>query len=506
MKTLLILITLFTLNSLIYSQTPSIIWQNNFGGSWNDAGTSICKTTDGGLMIAGNTRSDDGNVIGNHGSVDCWLLKLDINYEIEWQKCYGGSESDATLCIIQTSDQGYIFSASSNSLNGDLTENFGSLDIWVVKLNSEGEIIWQKSIGSTNADYGQHIIETNVGDFIVAGKWTNPDNYDDLQTFIIKLDFSGTIQWQKYFGGSLQENANCIIQTNDNGFVFVGESNSSDGDLTDNYGGSDCWIAKIDSVGNLIWQKNIGGSSDDYASCIIQNYDGSYIMTGSTRSNDYDVSGNHGELDSWIVKLDSNGYILWQKCYGGSSTDRAENICSTPNSHYIFTGATFSEDGDVSGKIGSSDFWIVEIDNDGEIIWQKCFGGTKEDYSFQIENTDLNKYAIVGVSGSNDVNVSGNYGLHDYWIMKIDTEVGVNENLTLQQITLSPNPTDGKILVKSEIEFLIEIRNSLGKKILSREIFGSSTIDISNHPNGVYLVQLKDLNRKNIETKKIIKY
>ncbi len=504
MKTIFNILAAIVFTLQLHAQTPTIVWQNNLGGSNDDFGKSIFKTDDGGIIIAGKTESNDGNVTGNHGGSDCWIIKLDMNYNIEWQKCYGGSDDESAISIVQTSDNGYVFTGVSLSSDGDLTFNNGGADIWIVKLNPSGDIVWQKSIGGPLTDIGWHVIETNTGDIVVAGQLGNPINFNDDKALIIKLNSTGVIQWEKYFGGSLWEDAKHIIQTDDGGFAFVGEAYSTDGDLTGNYGSSDCWVVKLNTEGNIMWQKNLGGSSFDYAECIIENSDGSYIMTGYTRSNDFNVSGNHGEIDAWIVKLSSTGGLIWQKCYGGTEYEKAMCIVNKSNSGYIFSGSTNSNNGNVSGLLGSSDFWIVEIDNTGEIVWQQCIGGSQEDYSFQIENTGLNEYVLVGVSASNDFNVTGNNGVKDYWVVKIDTEVGIDENLNLRQVFIYPNPTDGLISIQSKAKLLIEIRNILGEKILFKEIYGKCILDISDYPKGVYLVHLRDHNNKTIETKKII--
>jgi hypothetical protein len=493
MKTTICILSVIILTFQIHAQSPTIVWQNSFGGSDGDYGISLNNTIDGGLILAGSTNSNDGNVTGNHGGTDCWIIKLDVNYNIEWQKCYGGSEDDHAHCIVQTSDNGYVISASSRSSDGDLTENFGESDIWIVKLNSIGDIDWQKSIGGPNADIGWHVIETTAGDIIVAGQFDNPTSFYDDISIIIKLNSSGVVLWEKYFGGSLYENAKHIIQTEDEGFVFVGEAYSSDGDLTGNYGCSDCWVVKLNSDGIIIWQKNFGGSSYDYADCIIQNTDGSYIMSGYTYSNDFNVVGNHGEIDAWIIKLSSTGNLVWQKCYGGSEYDKARCIVNKSNSGYIFSGSTNSNDGNVSGLHGLTDFWIVEIDNIGEIVWQKCLGGSLEDYSFQIENTSLTESVIIGVSASNDFNVTGNNGDKDFWVVEIDTEVGLNEITISDSTTIYPNPAKENITIQSsEKIYRVEILNSIGQRIYN-EIHNKAfvEININRFEQGVYIFRIE---------------
>ena len=184
--------------------------------------------------------------------------------EIQWAKCYGGSEYDAALSIQQTTDGGYIVAGLSLSNDNDVSGNHGGEDYWIVKLTSTGSIEWQKSLG-----------------------------------------------------GSGEDRASSVIQTTDGGYIIAGTSNSNDGDVSGNHGRDDYWIVKLSSTGILEWQKSLGGSGDDDANSIQQTTDGGYIIAGGSNSNDGDVSGNHGSDDYWIVKLAPSGSIEWQKSLGG---------------------------------------------------------------------------------------------------------------------------------------------------------------------------------------------
>jgi hypothetical protein len=188
----------------------------------------------------------------------------------------------------------------------------------------------------------------------------------------VKLDASGNIQWQKCLGGSETDWAYSIQQTTDGGFVLAGFSFSNDGDVSGNHGGFDYWIAKLDAFGNIQWQKCLGGSYNDLATTIQQTTDGGFVVAGYTQSNDGDVSGNHYDNyvtdDYWIVKLDVSGNIQWQKCLGGSYTDRAYSIQQTADGGFVVAGFSLSYNGDVSGDHGQEDYWVVKLGSFNSVI------------------------------------------------------------------------------------------------------------------------------------------
>jgi len=350
------------------------VWEQNLGGSGNELAYSIQQTTDGGYIVAGE--SDDAT--GNHGNTDYWIVKLDSSGNIIWQKSLGGSGGETAYSIQQTNDGGYIVAGTSTSTDGDVTGNHGNGDYWIVKLDSSGNIIWQKSLGGSGNDYAQSIQQTSDGGYIVAG--TSTSNDGDVtghhgaagvpgvngvsDYWIVKLDSSGNIIWQKSLGGSDDDIVTSIQQTTDGGYIVAGYSWSTDGDVTGNHGNGDYWIVKLDSSGNIIWQKSLGGSGNDYASSIQQTTDGGYIVAGTSWSNDGDVTGHHGAAgvtDYWIVKLDSSGNIIWQKSLGGSNTDGAHSIQQTTDGGYVVAGDSFSNDGDVTNGSSGGLVWVVKL-------------------------------------------------------------------------------------------------------------------------------------------------
>ena len=400
-------------------------WQRCLGGSSSDYVNSIQATPDGGYIMAGYTYSNDGDVSGNHGSYDVWVVKLDQSGNLQWQKCLGGSSYDYVNSIQATPDGGYIMAGQTDSNDGDVSGNHGSYDVWAVKLDQSGNLQWQKCLGGSSYDYVNNIQATPDGGYIMAGQ---TDSYDgdvsgyhyNSDVWVVKLDQSGNLEWQKCLGGNGTEYANSIQATPDGGYIMAGQTDSNGGDVSGNHGYNDVWVVKLDQSGNLQWQRCLGGSSDDYSNSIQETSDGGYIMAGFTISNDGDVSGNHGYYDVWVIKLDQSGNLQWQRCLGGTSADyvNINSIQATPDGGYIMAGQTNSNDGDVSGNHGYNDVWVVKI---SPIEWQASYGGSGGDYIWDAAQAGDGGYVFVGETDSQAGDVSGNHGRQDAWVAKVDS-------------------------------------------------------------------------------------
>jgi hypothetical protein len=287
--------------------------------------------------------------------------------------------------------------------------------------------------------------------------------------------------------------------------VIADNSASNDGDVIGNKGNKDSWIVKIDSVGIIQWQQSIGGSSSDGATAIKFTDDGGFAVAGFTGSNDSDVIGNHGIGDAWFIKLDQVGNLLWQKCYGGGSDDFAMSLDLVPNNGYVIAAVTTSNDGDVSGYhdayVGYHDYWIVRIDSVGTLLWQKCLGGNADDISYSVITSDDDNYIVAGYSYSNDGDVSANHGGDDAWVIKLSGETGIF-NLQREQFSfLFPNPSTISVKILSSNEpssFLI--RDVDGRILLRQTIVSSQqSIDISKLPDGIYIAELCSKQQRVIE-------
>jgi hypothetical protein len=501
MKTISLFAMLYLSIICCYSQ-PSISWQKFLGGFSGNL-RSIQQTTDGGYIIAGTSEAGDPGVSGNHGVTDYWVVRLNDDGTVKWQKSLGGTGFEAGSCILQTTDGGYIVVGSSSSINGDVTGNHGSDDCWVVKLSDTGIIEWQKSLGGSSFDGARSIVQTTDGGYVIAGdtQSINGDvagNHGSSDCWVVKLSNSGTIQWQKCFGGSGADIAAYILQTIDGGYIISGITSSNNGDVSGNHGGIDSWVVKLTNSGIIQWQRCLGGSSSEQNGSILQTSDGGYIIAGSTLSNNGDVTGNHGGVDFWIVKLANSGIIQWQKCLGGTKNEFSFSIGHTTDGGYIIAGRTESDDKDVAGNHahdGHSDMWIVKVTNAGIVEWQKCFGGTGEDYPYSIQQTTDNGYIIAGNTNSHDGDVARLLGddFSNDWIVKLNSTLSTRQSI-VENFKVYPNPVKEEIHVNlNEITLGLSyiIYDNVGRSIMKGKLDeANSIIKTENLSKGVYFLSI----------------
>ncbi len=500
-STLQFLFFLMAFNLFLNAQ-PVIQWQHSFGGSDFDHIRSVHQTFEGGYILGGNTTSSNGDVTGQHGDYDNWVIKLDNSGNVEWKYCYGGSSGEELRSICQTTDSGYFVVGYTSSTNGDVSGGHGSADFWIYKLDKTGSMLWQKCLGGSGDDQGKFGIQTSDGGYIVTG-WTNSNDGDvsglhgSHDEWVVKLDSTGSIQWQKCIGGSDFDFGASIEQTNDNGYIVGGRTASSDGDVTGLHDYEDFWILKLDSNGNLQWQKCLGGSDEEEFYSIQHCNDGGYIGCGYTMSSDGDISGAHGDYEAWVVKLDSTGDLQWQKCLGGSFYDAAFELQQTRDFGFIVVGETYSTNGDVTGNHGSGDLWVIKLDPSGMIEWQKCLGGSLDEGGYAINQTDDDGFIIGGISRSFDGDLTTNNGLVDSWVIKLSSVTSADEIMNGNGITTFPNPSDKELYIQctNNIE-LVRIYSLTGEIIYSTNlIYEEMKINTENLSNGLYFVEAQSKTR-----------
>ncbi len=419
-----LLSTLFTIGTVLplWAQ-PLLEWERTYGGTGDDRSETVRLTPDGGYLIMGNSASFDNDVNSNNGSSDYWAFKITENGTLQWEKNYGGSGQDIARSIRLTNDGGYILAGSSPSPDGDVSNNYGNFDYWVIKTDATGNIEWEKNYGGPENDRGWIAIQTNDGGYIVGGHASSEAgdvsaNYGANDCWLAKTDSNGTIQWEQNYGGSDLDRMRALQLTADGGYVFCGFTNSSDVDVGGNNGGDDFWVVKVDANGQLLWEHNYGGSANETARAIRTTQDNGFIVVGNTVSTDGDVSTNNGQTDFWVIKLDANGLLEWENAFGGSNNETARSVWPASDGGYLVVGESNSVDGDVSGNNGGNDVWIIKTTPTGNLDWELHLGGTADESARSIKETS-DGYILTGYTTSNDGDVSSNYGTYDVWVIKL---------------------------------------------------------------------------------------
>ncbi|HET6993479.1 MAG TPA: SBBP repeat-containing protein, partial [Chitinophagaceae bacterium] len=420
------------------STSFNLAFRKAFGGTSDDepGHHSIVKTPDGGTIILGTTNSNDGDVSGNHGGYDAWLLKLNSAGEKQWSKTYGGSGDDRAASVIVTSDGFLEVTGYTYSHDGDVTNNHGGpgSDLWVMKLNQNGELVWSKAFGGSFNEAGRTIVATPDGGSAIAGFATSVDgdvhgNHGDGDVWVLRLNGQGDTLWTASYGGSFWEEGSNITLSPDGGFALTGLTFSNDGDVsgfhTSAILGADIWVVKLNSNGHKIWAKTLGGSADDVGQAIVASPGGGYIVTAYAQSNDGDISGHHGNLlfnDIWVIKLDDNGNKIWARTYGGNLDDAPTAIIAAPEGGFILVGGTDSHDGDLPGAQGGDyNMCVLKFDDNGSVQWSKKLGGSDDDTFFSIAMDTDGGLLLLGSTNSNDGDIAGTgyHGEYDLWLARV---------------------------------------------------------------------------------------
>ena len=414
----------------------TLAWVETFGGSGIDQATAVVTTEDGAYMVVGSTYSNDGHFAGLKSTTDAdyFLMRVRPDGGVDWTKVYGGDDDELATGITKTSDGGYVLVGYSRSDNCFTGSNGGFHDYYILKVDAQGNEIWCQNFGYPGSDQAQNIIETREGDLMVTGFFdvsaSGGQGNDDRENagtlhgvgeyWGIKLDADGQFFWKRYFGGSNNDRSYNVMQTNDGGFVLIGSSESDDFDITDGKGSYDYWAVKLSAEGDLEWTRSFGGSEIDIAYDIATTLDGNFLIVGDARSNDQDVSTNYGNADIWLVAIDPQGNLIWEKSLGGSMFDSAKDLLPMNDNLYCVTGSSRSNDVDVTTNNGENDAWTVVVDAQGTIIFEGAIGGSSLDFSEGAAQGVDGALLIVGNTESSDGDIIQNLGYKDILIYKID--------------------------------------------------------------------------------------
>ncbi len=451
------------------SAQPDIIWQATYGGSGLDYCYAAQQTADNGFVLTGVKSLSSGN------GADFWLLKTDQYGNIQWQNTFGGTANDYAYSVSQTSDGGYVLTGFTESYGA------GSRDLWLIKTDELGNLLWSNTVGLSNWDEGRAVIQTDDQGFIVSGSITSYFT-GTVDVLLAKFNSSGELMWTKSYGESGSESGLSVQQTADGGYVIAGYTSSWGA------GSDDLYLLKTDSQGNIEWDQTFGGSQVDWGRSVQQTADGCYIVTG------YTSSYGSGYEDVWLIKTDEEGNLQWDRTYGGSQSDVGSNVQQTFEGGYIISATTDSY------GAGSKDLWIIKTDSNGNLQWDGTYGGSDWDRGHFIEQTSDGGYIVAG-----DTRSFGS-GSSDAILVRITSEVGIEDIETNNSPAFISIPNPIHSSSSTQIEFILpepDIVSLTLYNISGREVRatttgffpeGLNTIEWSlpNHLSpGCYLLRLR---------------
>jgi hypothetical protein len=454
-KTVILLVVLaaFVASSVVTAQVLS--WQKTYGGADYDAGKSIIQTGDGGYVIVGFTSSFGA------GENDVFLIKTDSAGNMLWNKTYGGVSRDSASSVVQSTDGGYVIAGSTESFGA------GGSDFYLVKTDSEGNMLWNRTYGGSGDDFGKSVVQADDGGYVIAGtiNWNVAGTTVDV--YLVKTNSDGNLLWSKTYGGtSTTENIFSVVQSSDGGYAIAGTLDYNSPTPPDVY------LLKVDVNGNFQWQRTYGGTKFDFGRSMVQANDGGYVITGESFGESFDV---------YLVKTDANGTLLWSKVYGGTGADYGFSVVQSSDGGYAIAGQTFSYG---LSAVARADVYLVKTDSNGNLMWNKTFGGTENDQGWSVTNTGSGGFAIVGQTKSFG---AGNY---DVYLIKTEPEpvTAITDQGTKINLQISGNITATQLS-----NLTITSKQSTSTVVVSFTVtgqngttgFGNVTIPKSSVPNNL---------------------
>jgi hypothetical protein len=522
---------LFLLNGIALGQQkqpPVIEWQQwiTWNEYWGIGGAfDIQVTRDNGYIVAAVGVSDSALIgfMDYHWGRDYWIIKFDSAGTVQWEKLLGGSGDDVPRSIEQTRDGGYIVVGWSSSTDGDVTGNHGGYDYWVVKLNSIGTIQWEKSYGGSQDDIAENIRQTIDGGYIVAGTSysSNGDvsapQVDLSYSWVLKLNDTGAIEWEKCYGSSIANSGLCVIQTQDSGYITGGYSNCLWDSSVSIHGQDDYLIEKLDDTGAIQWQQSYGGiqyiegeETNANEMRMEQTADGGYIIAGQTSSFDGEVTGQHskgGYDDLWVIKIDHAGILQWERCVGGSEEEEILGLSQTNNGGFIAVVYSNSNDDDFTGNYcyggdGCGGGWLVKFDSLGNIQWKQLYGINWDENGYCAKQTSDGGYIMAGSTPGYE-HGSPIIGSGYVWLVKLSPDTNRNSpppmSFTLLQNYPNPSSQITAIIytVPAQQNISLGIYNTLGQSVATLADGSSEAgthkinYDCSQLASGTYFLRLR---------------
>lgn len=482
-----------------------IQWEKSLGGNQSEYLTDVLATADYGFILAGSSFSGEQGDLksAKRGNIDAWLWKMKENGDEEWQYRIGGDGNDFLKSISRTKDGGFLLGiTSTSSISGDKTEaQIGNEDIWLVKLTANRQIQWQKTLGGLGSDEVVKVLALKDGGYGILSTTNSMFSgnkqvpyYGGKDVWVIRLDQLGNIVWQKSFGGEYNDIAVDLVETQNGGLLIGALSNSpiSGNKKAKWYGNNDYWLIELDNKGNELWQNSYGGNQDDQLKQLQVMEDGSYYLFGMSNS---ESSGNKSKsllnyTDYWVVKVNTKGKILEEQNYGSG----AINLLS--NGYVTSTGDLFLGGSVMKNESRLYEYTGVLLDNTGDVVWEKNVSSKGIDFMTRAIQTRDGGYLFAGTSnGVKSQEKKVNNGKNDFWLVKMEKGTKKKEEHKRDIIEVYPNPTKGETNIVITFDYnkgSLQVFDLSGRLLLSKDItYQTEVIDFSKFAQGVYIISVK---------------
>lgn len=535
------------------AQSSNYLWATSAGGTSSDIGNSITSDANGNVLVTGNFASPiitfGSTTLTNTGGNDIFIVKYDSSGNVLWATSAGGTGADESKSIAVDANGNVLVIGHFTSLTitvgaTTLTNTNGSTDIFIVKYDSSGNVLWATSAGGIFVDWGTSISADAGGNVLVTGFFSSPTiifgsdtltNVFGSDVFIVKYNPSGSVLWAIGAGGSTYSDEGRSIATDANGNVLVTGSYASNpitfGTTTlANTGAGDIFIVKYDSIGNVLWAKSAGGTSNDWGTDIATDAAGNVLITGWFTSDTLifgttiftnPVPGSRGIFN---VKYDSIGNVLWAKGADGSAYVSGSSIATDAVGNVLVTG-DFNSPNVIFGTITltnasfiNSDIFIVKYDPSGNVLWANSAGGTTHDYGYSIATDANGNVMVTGIFNSPSItfgtttltNAGPSISYSDVFIVKLGAgATGLAENSLENGLSIFPNPFSTQVTLRTDNYFnnaTLLVDNIFGQTVKQiKNVSGQKiTLQMNNLPSGLYFVRLTEENKIIAEGKLVI--
>lgn len=481
-------------------------WEQTLGGSHSEYLFDMIPTADYGFLLAGSSLSGkEGDLkSAKRGNIDAWLWKMKEDGSQEWQYRLGGDGNDYLHSVCHTYDGGFLLGITSTSgKSGDKTQaNKGKEDLWIVKLNAAKQIEWQTAIGGTGSDEVVKVLALKGGEYTVLANSNSPvsgdktdKNYGGKDIWILKLNRSGAVVWQKTYGGEYNDRGVDLIETQDRGLLIGAVSNS---DMNGNkavktYGESDYWLIKLDQTGKEQWQRVYGGSAEEQLKQIQQTEEGGYLLFGTSNS---DLSGSKDKnleslSDFWLIQTDEEGMQIDEFVYSYGERNLLSNGLITPKGELFVGGSTLTK----TLQKESFSYIGVLLTKEKEVDWEYSVSSKGTDILTKVVQTRDGGYVFAGTSdGTKSKAKQAHKGGNDFWIVKLKNDLDRDKE-ERASIEVFPNPTSGYTNVVMGFDYQkghLQMFDMSGRLMLSKDIeYQTEPVDLSVLPKGVYIIWVK---------------